>query len=87
VHSACIGNRVATILNILLAVQNQSKQRAKKSLDIFSRGGFLDSSLNVLWTVVWQPSGEHFMETRAERDDELRCDNSVSVSHNGPNAS
>jgi hypothetical protein len=33
---------------------------------------YLDPFFNILRAVVWHSFGEHFMETRAERDDELK---------------
>lgn len=62
---------MATILDLLLPIQNHSQQCAQKPLDIIPRRLLDGSFLNILGSEMRRGSREHVVETRAEHYNEL----------------
>lgn len=71
------------ILDVLLAIEKQSQQRAQEMLNMLSRNSIYNPTLEFLRSEIRKRFGEGFCEARAEHYDEL-CHKSQPCLFNEP---
>lgn len=63
---------VPNVLHVFFAVEDKSKQCTQQPFDAFRGQRFGDTSLNILWPVMWKRFWECTVETRTEHHYELQ---------------